>query len=93
MYDAQGIYYVCVANCLGMIINIDFFFRGISLADTEKTLLSVRIKNKVQSAVLGALEPFLYNDQIEGGAWKVTLEGFPSGGYASKEQATLAVSL
>lgn len=93
MYDAQGIYYVCVANYRVMIMNINFIFNGTKVSDEDKKTLSSRIESRIQVAVEGVLEPYEYNE-IEGeGAWTVTIPGFPSGGYASRKQAMLAVSL
>ena len=95
MYDAQGIYYVCVANYLGMInMNYSFLFHGIdSLSKEEIATLSERVEKRIQFAVEAAVETYEYNE-IEGeGAWTVTIPSFPSGGYATRKQAMLAVTL
>jgi hypothetical protein len=74
-------------------MNIDFLFRNTKVSNEDKETLAARFNSRMELAVEEAVNPFESNCFIDGEATKVTLEGFPSGGYASKEQATIAVSL
>lgn len=74
-------------------MNIDFLFRGTNVSNEDKETLAARFNSRMELAVEEALEPFESNAFLDAGATKVTIPGFPSGGYASKEQATIAISL
>jgi hypothetical protein len=74
-------------------MNIDFLFRDTLVTPEDKETLASRFTNRIELAIKEAVEPFTSNSFINGGAINVTIEGFPEGGFDSKEQATIALAL
>ena len=74
--------------------NYHILFRFLNLNSEDSKILDEKISKRIEFEIDDILNPFVYKKDLN--AWFIaseTFENFPEGGYDTKEQAEMALSI